>query len=70
MNGCPLTEIYLSLEELEDIVATLKQLGKDRCVMYHDSSSGIGSTLDIGVQVDVDGIKGELKVPITDESSW
>lgn len=70
MSGSCMNEMTLFVEELEDILKIVKQLGGDRCTLYKDSSSGIGYLLSCGVHTEIEGIGGELIVPVTDESSW
>ena len=70
MSGSCMNEMNLLVDELEDILRVVKQLGGDRCTLYKDNSSGIGYLLSCGVYTQVEGIKGELIVSITDESSW
>lgn len=69
MNGWT-TEMNLTLEELEDILQTVKTLKGHRCTLYMDNSSGIGSILQCGVHVDVDGVEGELITIISDVDKW
>lgn len=70
MSGSYTNKMNIHLEELEEAVSLLKRLGGNQCTLYQDGSSGIGYLLMCGVHIEKDGIKGELIVPITDESSW
>ena len=70
MSGSCTSEMKVCLTELEEIVATIKKLGGDSCTLYKEEGSGIGYILLCGVRVNVDGVKGELVVPITDVDKW
>ncbi len=70
MSGSCTSEMKVWLTELEEIVATIKKLGGDGCTLYKEEGSGIGYILLCGVHVQVEDVKGELIVPITDVDKW
>jgi hypothetical protein len=71
-------EIVLHRDDLETILQLVDQLnpadetklGAGYVTIYSDSSSGIGTSIDAEVDVEINGLRGKFKRSIVDESSW
>jgi hypothetical protein len=70
--------ISLHRDDLEMIMRYVDQfnpasdlaLGAGYVTINCDSSSGIGSTVDIELPIDLNGVRGTFMINIVDESSW
>jgi len=63
-------EIYLTKEELQDIIDLMGKFDIERIRLEWDNSSGIGYNLDAVIETKIFDTFGEFKVTVTDESSW
>lgn len=66
-----MNKIYLTRRELEDMLQILDKFPDvDRFELESDSSSGIGSIVNIKFDATYNGVKGQLLVNITDVDRW
>ena len=63
--------IFLSRKEIGRIVETLTKFPDiDQIELIEQGHIGIGCLLDIKFEVEVNGTRGKMTVPIADESRW
>lgn len=64
-------KIWLTAGDLQDINTVFKKFPDlERFCLLVDSSSGIGTTIDMEFEAVVNGIEGTFRVGIADESTW
>ena len=63
--------MYINKEEVEKILAVMEKFPETSSfVLESDSSSGIGSTITLTVQTQVNGLDGEFTVEISGVENW
>ena len=66
-----MNKVYLTREDINKIDSILQKFpGIDNFCLDIDSSSGIGSTIDMQFYHEANGVPGLLSVVIADETSW
>ena len=63
-------EMKLSQAELTAIIAVMDALDGKSCFLRRQGGNGIGYTLQCIVDAEIEGIKGQFVVPITDVEMW
>ena len=64
-------EIYITPEELKIIQTIIIENNITYAFkLIHDSSSGIGSTLDIEFDTDMNGREATVRIPVTGAENW
>lgn len=73
-----MNEITLHRDDLVTILQLVDQLNPANdtrlssgyVTIYQDNSSGIGTTIEAEVDLEINGLRGKFKRSIVDESSW
>lgn len=64
-------KVKLNIHEIEKIMKVLKQFPESTSVeLIQDSSSGIGSTVIMRLQTEVNGIIGNFEVEVSGSENW
>lgn len=65
-----MSNTYLSKEEVEKILDVMNKFPQDRKYRLEYTTHGIGSCLDIFVNMSVKGQEGEFKIELTSSEDW
>lgn len=67
-------EIHVTVKDLKLMVDTIEKMPPaalvDSVMITYDSSSGIGYQLFVTKSIEIDGIRGDFKVEISDPEAW
>ena len=66
-----MSKIYLNKRDVERILEVIKENDlKDTFTLIHDNTSGIGYTLDMEFDAELNGRVITARVPIADSNDW